>query len=118
MEAQLAEEMLETALAESLGEIVPEQKPVSDDEFALVAAESLKMAGGRLLFRVRTGHGEAEEHVAAGCVGDDAGRQYLLLSQPVSGGPLKVETASKSGNPLAGIAASYAALMDALNAAA
>ncbi|WP_447075260.1 hypothetical protein [Aquamicrobium terrae] len=118
MEAQLDEKVLEETLAESLAEIAPEANSVSDEEFAQIASEALEAVGGRLLFKVRTGSDEAEEHVAAGCIGDGGSRQFLLLSQPVSGGPLKVETASKSGNPLAGIAASYAALMDALNAAA
>lgn len=116
MNAQLDEKALEETLAESLAGIGSES--VSDEDFLKAANEALDAAGGRLLFSMRALNDETEEHVAAGCVGDEAERQFLLISQPVSGGALKVESASKSGNPLAGIAASYACLMDALNAAA
>ena len=71
-----------------------------------------------LLFKVRLGTGEEGHHVAAAVVGDGEARQFLLLTLPASGGPLKVETAARSGNPLAGIAASYAGLMDVFKAAA
>ena len=45
-------------------------------------------------------------------------RQFLLLTLPISGGALKVETAARSTNPVARIAAAYAGLMDAFKAAA
>ncbi|MET3660677.1 hypothetical protein [Aquamicrobium ahrensii] len=118
MNAQLDENVLEEALAEGLAGIASDALPVSDKDFLKAATEALESVGGRLLFSMRTGDEDAGEHVAAGCLGDGDARQILLLSQPVSGGQLKVEPASKSGNPLSGIAASYAALMDALNAAA
>lgn len=118
MNAQLDEKALEETLAESLAGIAGEIPTVSSEDFLKAATEALECVGGRLLFSMRTGSEDGEEHVAAGCLGDGDSRQLLLLSQPVAGGPLKVETASKSDNPLAGIAASYAALMDALNTAA
>ena len=58
------------------------------------------------------------EHVAAASIGDGSRRQFLLLTLPTSGGALKVETTSSSSNPVAGIAAAYAGLMDVFKAAA
>lgn len=91
---------------------------VTDAEFGEVVRGALEAVGGMLLFRVRIGTGEAAEHVAAAAVGQGAARQFLLMSLPAAGGQLKVETAALSSNPLAGIAASYAGLMDAFHAAA
>ena len=45
-------------------------------------------------------------------------RQFLVLSLPVAGGKLSVETAARSRNPVAGIAAAYAGLADAFAHAA
>jgi hypothetical protein len=41
-----------------------------------------------------------------------------LLTLPIDGGQLKVETVARSASPLARIAASYAGLMDVFKAAA
>lgn len=110
------EEALENTLAESLIELVPDARPVSEDEFAEVVGGALEAVGGTLLFKMCV---ESEGwHVAAASVGDGANRQFLLLSLPTGGGALKVETASKSASPVAGIAAAYAGLMDVFQAAA
>ena len=91
---------------------------VTDEEFAKVVRGALEAVGGTLLFKVRIGTGQTAHNVAAASVGGGDGRQFLLLSLPATGGQLKVEMAVRSASPLAGIAASYAGLMDALQAAA
>ncbi|MBN9244825.1 MAG: hypothetical protein J0I98_18740 [Mesorhizobium sp.] len=109
---------LEEKLAESLADLVPETRTVSEDEFAEVVGGALEAVGGRLLFKMHLDKDGESEHVAAASVGDGGDRQFLLLTLPASGGALKVEAASKSGNPVAKIAASYAGLMDVFQAAA
>jgi hypothetical protein len=96
----------------------PPRPEVSDEDFGMVVSGALEAVGGALLFKVRAGAGDEAMHVAAAAVGAGDARQFLLLSLPIHGGQLKVETAHRSTNPLAGIAASYAGLMDAFQAAA
>jgi hypothetical protein len=118
MNAQLDDKSLENTLAESLGDLVPEARTVSEDEFVEIVGQALEVVGGKLLFKMQIdtdGHGE---HVAAAAVGNDDNRHFLLLTLPITGGTLKVETASKSANPVAGIAPAYAGLMDVFQAAA
>lgn len=98
--------------------LAPRRPDVADDEFGEAVHGALEAIGGILLFKVRIGTGESAQHVAAAAVGQGDARQFLLLSLPATGGQLKVETAALSSNPLAGIAASYANLMDAFQAAA
>ncbi len=109
---------LEEKLAESLADLVPETRTVSEDEFAEVVGGALEAVGGRLLFKLQVEADGQRQHVAAASVGDGDQRQFLLLTLPVDGGALKVETAAKSTSPAAGIAAAYAGLMDVLQAAA
>ncbi|CDX28954.1 conserved hypothetical protein [Mesorhizobium plurifarium] len=118
MDAQLDEKALESTLAESLDDLTPDTKTVSEDEFAEVVGGALEAVGGTLLFKMRVENGTEGEHVAAACIGDAGNRQFLLLTLPTSGGALKVETAARSANPVAGIAAAYAGLMDAFKTAA
>ncbi|MER9676202.1 hypothetical protein [Mesorhizobium sp. M0208] len=128
MDAQLDDEALENTLAESLADLVaadvaqadlvPDAKAVSEDEFVEVVGGALEAVGGTLLFKMCVENEGEAQHVAAACVGDGGNRQFLLLTLPTSGGALKVETTSKSTNPVAGIAAAYAGLMDAFQAAA
>ncbi|TIT27140.1 MAG: hypothetical protein E5W78_18970, partial [Mesorhizobium sp.] len=103
---------LENTLAESLADLVPDTKTVSEDEFVEVVGGALEAVGGTLLFKMCVQNEGEGQHVAAACVGDGGNRQFLLLTL------LKVETASRSSNPVAGIAAAYAELMDAFQAAA
>ena len=91
---------------------------VSEDEFVEVVGGALEAVGGTLLFKMRIENDGQDQHVAAASVGDGGNRQFLLLTLPTGGGALKVETASKSANPVAGIAAAYAGLMDVFEAAA
>ena len=118
MDAQLDDKALESTLAESLDDLSPDTKTVSEDEFAEVVGGALEAVGGTLLFKMRVENGAEGEHVAAACIGNADNRQFLLLTLPASGGALKVETAARSTNPVAGIAAAYAGLMDAFKTAA
>lgn len=128
MDAQLDDKALENTLAESLADLVaadvaqadlmPDAKTVSEDEFVEVVGGALEAVGGKLLFKMCIENEGEAQHVAAASVGDGGNRQFLLLTLPTSGGALKVETTSKSTNPVAGIAAAYAGLMDAFQAAA
>jgi len=96
----------------------PAQQPISDNDFEEVVRGALESVGGTLLFKVRVEDEAQPLYAAAAAVGLGEGRQFLLLTLPVRGGQLKVETASQSANPLAAIAESYAGLMDVLKAAA
>ena len=118
MDAQLDEKLLENTLAESLTELMPQKPTISEDEFVEVVGGALEAVGGRLLFKMQVDKDGIGEHVAAASIGDGDKRQFLLLTLPTGGGALKVETASKSANPVAGIAAAYAGLMDVFQAAA
>lgn len=128
MDAQLDDEALENTLAENLADLVAadvaqadlvsDAKTVSEDEFVEVVGGALEAVGGTLLFKMCVENEGESQHVAAASVGDGGNRQFLLLTLPTSGGALKVETTSKSTNPVAGIAAAYAGLMDAFQAAA
>ncbi|TKB29160.1 MAG: hypothetical protein E5V67_30820, partial [Mesorhizobium sp.] len=88
------------------------------DEFAEVVGGALEAVGGTLLFKMCVENDGEGQYVAAASVGDGGNRQFLLLTLPTAGGALKVETAARSSNPVAGIAAAYAGLMDAFKAAA
>lgn len=118
METRIDDRALESTLAESLTELVPESRNVSEAEFVEVVDGALEAVGGRLLFKMRIKNQGQDQHVAAASIGEGSNRQFLLLSLPVTGGSLKVETISKSSNPVAGIAAAYAGLMDVFQAAA
>jgi hypothetical protein len=118
MGAQIDEKALENTLAESLTELTPENRSVSEDEFVEVVDGALEAVGGTLLFKMRVNSDGQDQHIAAASVGIGDDRQFLLLTLPVSGGALKVETISKSTNPVAGIAAAYAGLMDVFQAVA
>jgi len=115
--------LLEETLADSLTELAPEAldpeaRTISEDEFVEVVGGAVEAVGGTLLFKMRIDNDGEGQHVAAAAVGSAENRQFLLLTLPTSGGALKVETASKSANPVAGIAAAYAGLMDVFQAAA
>lgn len=118
MDTQLDDKALENSLAEGLAELATENKPVSQEEFAEVVDGALEAVGGRLLFKIEVGAEGERQHVAAASVGDGEKRQFLLLTLPTGGGSLKVETAASSKNPVAGITAAYAGLMDVLKVAA
>ncbi len=94
------------------------KEQVSDSEFETVVRGALEAVGGTMLFKVRIDAENAGHHAAAAAVGTGDTRQFLLLTLPLHGGSLKVETTASSSSPLAGIAASYAGLMDIFRAAA
>lgn len=118
MDAQLDDKALESSLAESLEDLAPETRMVSEDQFVEIVWQALEPVGGTMLFKICIDIDGQREYVAAATVNSGEKRQFLLLTLPVSGGALKVETASKSANPLAAIAPSYAGLMDVFRAAA
>ena len=118
-DSRIDDEALETALAESLTELAAEpSRTVSEDEFVEAVGGALEAVGGQLLFKMCVDRAGEGEHVAAASIGEGGGRQFLLLTLPTRGGALKVETAARSANPVAGIAAAYAGLMDVFKAAA
>jgi hypothetical protein len=98
--------------------LAPPEHEVSDNDFEEVVRGALEAVGGTLLFKMKVGADDEAHHAAAAAVGLGEGRQFLLLTLPTHGGQLKVETTSRSNSPLAGIAESYAGLMDVLKAAA
>src|SRR5690606_30053708 len=118
LDAQVDEKALEDSLTDGLAELTPTGKGVSQEEFAEVVAGALEAVGGRLLFKMEIGTEGERQHLAAASVGEGERRQFLLLSLPVGGGKLKVESAASSENPVANITAAYAGLMDVLQAAA
>lgn len=110
--------VLEAALDESLTDLEPLPPIVPEDEFVQIVKGALDAVGGRLLFKICAGAAGNGEHVAVASVGEGGKRQFLLLTLPARGGALKVETTARSANPVAGIAAAYAGLMDVFQAAA
>ena len=96
----------------------PTLREVSDQDFEEVVRGALEAVGGTLLFKMKVGADTEAHHAAAAAVGLGDSRQFLLLTLPTQGGQLKVETTSRSTSPLAGIAESYAGLMDVFKAAA
>ncbi|PWK68125.1 hypothetical protein [Aminobacter sp. AP02] len=99
---------------------VPAMAPtdVSEAEFTQMVDDALEAVGGILLFKMRIDEDGDDKHVAAASIGDGARRQFLLLSLPVSGGKLKVESASRSNSPLAKLAVAYVGVVEAFRAAA
>lgn len=91
---------------------------VSESEFAHMVDDALEAVGGILLFKMRLDEAGEDRHVAAASIGDGARRQFLLLSLPVTGGKLKVESASRSSSPLAKLAEAYVGVVEAFRAAA
>lgn len=91
---------------------------ISDEDFAQMVDDSLEAVGGILLFKMRIDEDGEDRHVAAASIGDGGRRQFLLLSLPVTGGKLRVESASRSTSPLAKLAEAYVGVVEAFRAAA
>ena len=98
--------------------MAPPRRDISEADFEEVVRGALEAVGGTLLFKMRIDTEGQAHHAAAAAVGVGESRQFLLLTLPMEGGQLKVETAARSASPLARIAASYAGLMDVFKAAA
>lgn len=98
--------------------LAPPRRDISETDFEEVVRGALEAVGGTLLFKMRIDAEGQAHHAAAAAVGVGEGRQFLLLTLPIDGGQLKVETVARSASPLARIAASYAGLMDVFKAAA
>lgn len=109
------------AVAETVEKTATEAAPatfVTEGDFEQLVDEALEAVGGILLFKMRIDDEGEDKHVAAASIGDGARRQFLLLSLPVAGGKLKVETASRSKSPLAKLAEAYVGVVEAFRAAA
>lgn len=91
---------------------------VTEEEFTQLVDDALEAVGGILLFKMHIDDDGEDKHVAAASIGDGARRQFLLLSLPVGGGKLKVESASRSNSPLAKLAEAYVGVVEAFRAAA
>jgi hypothetical protein len=118
MDAQAVAENLEKAGHETALKIAPVGDAVSDETFEYLVRQALDAVHGTMLFKMRIGEGDDCNHVAAASIGEGGSQQFLVLTLPVGGGRLRVETAAKSQNPVARIAASYAGLAEAFAAAA
>lgn len=108
----------ETAPAAAIEAPAMIAESVSDEDFAQMVDDSLEAVGGILLFKMRIDEDGEDKHVAAASIGDGGRRQFLLLSLPVTGGKLKVESASRSTSPLAKLAEAYVGVVEAFRAAA
>lgn len=108
---------LEQSVSDQAAELPKQGEAISDTHFEQVVRDALEGVGGILLFKMRLDGESGADHVAAAAIGEGAERRFLLLTLPAGATQLKVETAAKSSNPLAAIAASYAGLADALAAA-
>lgn len=108
------------AVAETVEKAAAEAVPatfVTEGDFEQLVDEALEAVGGILLFKMRIDDEGEDKHVAAASIGDGARRQFLLLSLPVAGGKLKVETAARSKSPLAKLAEAYVGVVEAFRAA-
>lgn len=117
------EQPVETAVLEQEAAVPADAPPavaegISETEFARMVDDALETVGGILLFKMRVDEDGEEKHVAAASIGDGARRQYLLLSLPVAGGKLKVESAARSNSPVAKLAEAYVGVVEAFCAAA
>lgn len=81
-------------------------------------ARAVESVGGRLLFQMRLDGAQDCERVAAVSMPAGMEEKFALILLPRDGGAPRVESAETSSNPLAGITAAYATLMDRLGAAA
>lgn len=118
MDQQAEEQSIADTVSENTVELAQQGVPITDSEFEEVVRGALDAVGGTLLFKMRVEQSDEPHHAAAAFVGEDDGRQFLVLTMPIAGGQLRVETAAKSSSPIAGIAAAYAGLADAFGTAA
>lgn len=118
MDAQAVADNLEKAGTETALKIAPVGDAISDETFEYLVRQALDAVHGTMLFKMRLGNDDDGEHVAAASIGEGRTQQFLVLTLPVGGGRLRVETATKSKSPVARIAASYAGLAQAFATAA
>ncbi|MFI0847638.1 hypothetical protein [Mesorhizobium sp. IMUNJ 23232] len=118
MDAQKLVEKLDKSVLEETPTAAEAAPAVSEERFEEIVTEALDGVDGTMLFKMRIDAEGDAEHVAAASVGNGDTRHFLILSLPVAGGQLRVEQAANSKSPVAGIAASYAGLAEALATAA
>jgi hypothetical protein len=117
MDAHALAENLEKTGRESALKIAPVGDVISDETFEYLVRQALDAVHGTMLFKIRLGDDDNGHHVAAASIGEVGDQQFLVLTLPVGGGRLRVETAAKSESPVARIVASYAGLALAFAAA-
>ena len=110
MDAHALPENIEKAGHETAPKIAPVGDAISDETFEYLVREALEAVRGTMLFKMRLGNDDDGQHVAAASIGEGGSQQFLVLTLPVGGGRLRVETAAKSESPVARIVASYAGL--------
>jgi len=110
MDLHALPENLEDAGHETALKIAPVGEAISDETFEYLVREALEAFHGTMLFKMHLGNDDDGEHVAAASIGEGGSQQFLILTQPVGGGRLRVETAAQSESPVARIVASYAGL--------
>lgn len=115
---QAREETIANTVSENAVELADKGAPITDSDFEEVVRGALDAVGGTLLFKMRVEQSDEPHLAAAAFVGEGETRQFLVLTMPIAGGKLRVETAAKSTSPIAGIASAYAGLADALGTAA
>jgi hypothetical protein len=116
MDAHALAENLEKKRHDSALKIAPVGHAISAEIFEYLVGEALDAVHGIMLFKMRLGNDDDGQHVAAASVGEGGSQQFLILTLPVGGGRLSVQTAANSEIPIAGIAASYAVLAQAFAA--
>ena len=109
MDLHALPENLEDAGHETALKIAPVGEAISDETFEYLVREALEAFHGTMLFKMHLGNDDGQ-HVAAASIGEGGSQQFLVLTLPVGGGRLRVETAAQSVSPVARIAASYAGL--------
>jgi len=117
MDPHTLAENLEKTGQESALKIAPVGDAISDETFEYLVRQALEAVHGIMLFKMRLGNDDDGQHVAAAAIGEGESLQFLVLTLPVGGGRLRVETAAKSESPVALIVDSYAGLALAFAAA-
>ena len=110
MDVHALPENLEKPGHETALKIAPVGDAISDETFEYLVREALEAVHGTMLFKMHLGNDDDGQHVAAASIGEGGSQQFLVLTLPVGGGRLRVETAAQSESPVARIVASYAGL--------
>ena len=113
-----AVELLASDLQNAANDDTQPEGSVDEPAFEDLVQSAIEKIGGELLFRVHFDNAEQSEHVAAVSMGNGDERQFVLIILPADGGPVRVEPAGESANPLAALAESYAGVAQAYKAAA
>ena len=91
---------------------------VTEEQFDLAIAETVKAVGGALLFQMKLDEGETSRCVAAVAIGAGETREIVIIDLPCDGGSVSVHSAEESALPIAAIASAYAGLAECWSLAA